>query len=959
MPSAEHPLLSVLTAQGVRAERLTHVRTLPGRAGEQADWPDWADREIVAGYRALGADRPWVHQAEAADAAWRGRHVALATSTGSGKSLGFWLPVLSDIRSAAGDRDPAANGDPRPSSSANAPRPTAIYLSPTKALAADQLHALRRVLDAAGTRDVRVTTCDGDTPREERVWAQSHADVVLTNPDFLHFALLPGHRRWSRLLRGLRYVIVDEGHAYRGVFGAHVSHVLRRLTRLAEHYAAVPTFPSVPPPARRSSTAPTDEAPTVAESGDQLGGSEARRVRFVVASATSAEPGISAGRLIGVPAGEIAVVDRDTSPAGRRTFALWQPPEIAGYGFTRSGGGSGADDDDGEPGRTGSGGTASARDDSAGEGGTSSGGPRVGDDDPWALDADPDHESPPPAEQARENPRRSATAEAADLLADLAAAGARTLAFTRSRRGAESVAQRARDHLRHAIVPATTAVVHPSERIAAYRGGYLPEERRELERAVRTGEILGLATTNALELGVDISGLDAVLVAGWPGTRTSLWQQAGRAGRAGADGLVAFVAREDPLDTYLVHHPEAVFDAPLEATVFDPENPHVLAPHLCAAAQEVPLRSADLERFGDPGHVRHVLEVLVARGALRRRASGWYWTHAQSAAGLTDLRGSGGVPVRVVEAGSGRLLGTVDAPSADGQVHDGAVYVHQGVTYVVDRFDLTDHTAVVVRHDVDYGTWSREVMEVAIVGADDGGTGEIAGSGDGSDGRAAEDRIGAVASQASGENKGAEDRAAAAAGRASGEDRPVVTRAWGPITWGIGPVEVTSQVVSFQRRRLPDLQALGTEALDLPERTLGTTAVWWSVPDFVLRAAGVGPEETPGALHAAEHASIGMLPLLATCDRWDLGGVSTELHADTGQATVFVYDAFPGGAGFAERGYQLGATWLRATRDAIAGCGCSDGCPGCVQSPKCGSYNSPLDKAAAVRLLDAVLPHAP
>ncbi|WP_307865037.1 DEAD/DEAH box helicase [Myceligenerans salitolerans] len=914
MSFAEHPLLDVLTAQGSRAERVTHVRTFPGRAGERADWPGWADPRIVAGYQALGADRPWVHQADAADAAWHGRHVALATSTGSGKSLAFWLPVLSSVRSSDGAAGPTASDDPRSPSPARSPRPTAIYLSPTKALAADQLHALRRVLDAAGASDVRVTTCDGDTPREERIWAQNHADVVLTNPDFLHFALLPGHRRWSRLLRGLRYVIVDEGHAYRGVFGAHVSHVLRRLTRLAAHYATVPSFPSFPGPAprpvaaglRAGDDAGADGSPPADATVDTDGGSsevggggapdggqglpggrEGRGVTFVVASATSADPGVSAGRLIGMPPDAVAVVDRDTSPAGRRTFALWRPPEVAGYGFVRTGGDRGDD---------------------------------AGVDDPWALDADPAHEPAGPPGGTRESPRRSATAETADLLADLAAAGARTLAFTRSRRGAESVAQRARDHLRHAIAP---AAVHPSERIAAYRGGYLPEERRELERAVRAGDILGLATTNALELGVDISGLDAVLVAGWPGTRTSLWQQAGRAGRAGADGLVAFVAREDPLDTYLVHHPEAVFEAPLEATVFDPANPHVLAPHLCAAAQEIPLRSADLVRFGAPEHVRHVLEVLVARGALRRRASGWYWTHAQSAAGLTDLRGSGGAPVRVVEAGSGRLLGTVDAPSADGQVHDGAVYVHQGLTYVVDRLDLDDRTAVVVRRDVDYGTWSREVMEVTVVGAGD----TAPGSGDTAPG--------------------------------SGEDRRITTRAWGPISWGIGPVEVTSQVVSFQRRRLPDLQTLGTEALELPERTLGTVAVWWSVPDFVLRAAEISPDEAPGALHAAEHASIGMLPLLATCDRWDLGGVSTELHPDTGEATVFVYDAFPGGAGFAERGYGLGATWLRATRDAIAGCSCPDGCPACVQSPKCGSYNSPLEKAAAVRLLDAVLAHAP
>ncbi|MGW8568063.1 DEAD/DEAH box helicase [Isoptericola sp. NPDC055881] len=827
----QHPLLDVLTAHGARADRLTHVRTFDARAGITADWPAWADPGVVEGYRALGVTRPWAHQVEAADAVREGRHVALATSTGSGKSLAFWLPALTAVR------------EPAPA--------TVLYLSPTKALAADQLAGLQRLVAAIPDGDrPRVATCDGDTPTDERRWVTEHADVVLTNPDFLHFSMLPGHRRWARLLRGLRYVVVDEGHAYRGVFGAHVSLVLRRLTRLAAHYR--PTFD-----ARLTGAPPAED----------------RSLAFVVASATTAEPAVSTGRLVGVPPQDVVAVTADTSPAGRRTFALWQPPELAGFERSRA----------------------------TGEAPTH-------DDDPWALPdpLDPTHtaqESEPvlTTRGAAEHPRRSATAETADLLADLTVHGARTLAFTRSRRGAESVAQQARDHLR----PVAAGL---DARVASYRGGYLPEERRALEEALRTGELRGLATTNALELGVDISGLDAVLVAGWPGTRVSLWQQAGRAGRAGAEGLVAFVAREDPLDTYLVTHPEAVFDAALEATVFDPANPHVLAPQLCAAAQELALRAEDLAAFGDPLAVREVLDVLVARGALRRRPSGWYWTHAQPAAGMADLRGSGGRPVRVVEATTGRLLGTVDAGSADGQVHDGAVYVHQGATFVVDRLDLADHVALVVRKDVEHGTWSHEVMEIAI---DEDG------------------------------------------------HRPVVGRDWGPVRWGLGPVEVTSQVVSFQRRRLPDMQVLGTEPLDLPSRTLATTAVWWSVPDFVLRAAGVSPEEAPGALHAAEHASIGLLPLLATCDRWDLGGVSTELHPDTGEATVFVYDAYPGGAGFAERGYALGARWLRATRDAIAACSCADGCPACVQSPKCGSDNAPLDKSAAVRLLDAVLSHAP
>jgi DEAD/DEAH box helicase domain-containing protein len=497
--------------------------------------------------------------------------------------------------------------------------------------------------------------------------------------------------------------------------------------------------------------------------------------------------------------------------------------------------------------------------------------------------------------EPEDRPRRTATAEVADLLADLTAAGARTLAFTRSRRGAESVA---------AATQRALAEVDPRlpRTVQAYRGGYLPEERRDLERAIRSGTLRGLATTNALELGVDISGLDAVLIAGWAGTRVSLWQVAGRAGRAGADGLVALVAREDPLDTYLVHHPEAILDAPVEATVFDATNPYVLAPHLCAAAAEHPIRTDELDLFGP--HAAELLTELVERGALRRRPSGWYWTHAEPATRLTDLRGTGGDPVRVVEHATGRLLGTVDSASADSTVHDGAVYVHQGVTFVVDELRLEDGIALVTRRDVDYGTWARWLTTTDIVTIDE-------------------------------------------------------QVAWGPLTWGFGTVDVTSQVLSYQRRRLPDFEVLGSTDLDLPARTLRTTAVWWTAPASVLEQGGVTLEVAPGALHAAEHASIGLLPLLATCDRWDLGGLSAVLHADTEQATVFVHDAFPGGAGFAERGFRLGATWLRATRDAVAACRCATGCPACVQSPKCGNGNDPLDKAAAVRLLDAVLSHAP
>ena len=798
--SGSDALLDVLLAGGRRADRLTHVEHIPARQGVTAPWPTWADPSLVRGYQALGVQEPWRHQVEAADAAWSGRHTVLATSTGSGKSLAFWLPALSAVRAdaAAGLLDPG-----RIESTAR--RGSVLYLCPTKALAADQLGGLERLLAAAASRDLRVATCDGDTDSTARRWVQEHADVVLTNPDFLHFSLLPGHRRWVRLLRSVRFVVVDESHAFRGVFGAHVAAVLRRLRRLAEHHGAHPVF--------------------------------------VLASATTSDPAVSASRLLGIPATEVVSVTDDSSPRGRKTFALWQPPEMPGL----------------------------------------------------AVDLRDDADSGPADVTPTAPVHRTATAEMADLLTDLTVAGARTLAFTRSRRAAESVAASTRDHLegvRRGL----------GGYVAAYRGGYLPEERRALERGISDGSLRALATTSALELGVDISGLDAVLIAGWPGTRVSLWQQAGRAGRAGAEGLVALIAREDPLDTYLVTHPEAIFAAPVEATVFDPTNPYVLAPHLCAAAQELPLRAADLELFG-PG-TADLLEVLVTRGALRRRSSGWYWTHAESAAWLTDLRGTGGAPVRVVEAATGRLLGTVDAAAADSTVHPGAVYVHQGATFVVDDLDLEQSVAMVRPRSVDYGTWSRWLTSIEIRGV-------------------------------------RQERRA------------------GPVTWGFGAVDVTTQVVSYQKRRIPEMTPVGGEQLDLPARTLTTTAVWWTAPASVLKEARLDDGDVPGSLHAAEHASIGLLPLLATCDRWDLGGVSTALHMDTECATVFVYDGYPGGAGFAERGFDLGARWLRATRDAIATCGCPAGCPACVQSPKCGNGNNPLDKAGALRLLDAVLAHDP
>jgi DEAD/DEAH box helicase domain-containing protein len=769
-------LLDRLVRPAGRAERLTHVEMIPARVAEPVDWPAWVAPALAARLRAAGIQAPWAHQRTAADLAHTGQSVVLATGTASGKSLGYLLPVLSSVMDGAGHRSGRGS--------------TALYLAPTKALAHDQLRSVRGL----ALPQVRAATYDGDTSPEDREWVRAHASYVLTNPDMLHRSILPRHSTWASFLRRLDYVVIDECHHYRGVFGSHVAQVLRRLRRICARYGATPTF--------------------------------------ILASATVASPELAATRLTGLP---VAAVTDDASPHGPLSFALWEPPLLP------------------------------------------------------LRDAHGEHDAPV---------RRAATTETAELLADLVALGAASLAFVRSRRGAETVALAAR----RALAETSPEL---AERIAAYRAGYLPEERRELEAALRSGALLGVAATNALELGVDVAGLDAVVITGWPGTRASLWQQAGRAGRAGQPALAVLVARDDPLDTYVVHHPSTVFGQPVETTVLDPDNVYVLGPHLCAAAQELPLTEpVDLGLFGPA--TASTLADLVRRGLLRHRTTraaaatpGWYWTGRDRAADLVDIRGAGGPPVRIVEADSGQLLGTVDADSAHATVHTGAVYLHQGESYLVRELDLDDGTALVERNAPDWSTHARDRTDIRVV-------------------------------------------------------ETLRTMRWAEADVCFGAVDVTRQVVSFQRRA-PSGDVLGEEPLDLPARQLVTRATWWTVPDDAVNAAGFDMHTVAGAAHAAEHASIGLLPLFATCDRWDIGGVSTALHPDTGMLTVFVYDGHAGGAGFAERGYTVAREWLSATRDAIVACECPAGCPSCVQSPKCGNGNEPLDKAGAVRLLEVLL----
>jgi DEAD/DEAH box helicase domain-containing protein len=762
-------LLAAALAGTAAAEHpLRHVAELPARGGRPHSWPAWAEPDVVRAFTDQGVRSPWSHQVRAAELAHAGRHVVVSTGTASGKSLAYQLPVLNAL--------------------ATDPRARVLYLSPTKALGHDQLRAAHALTTAIPRlRDVAPTAYDGDSPAEVRRFARERSRWLFSNPDMIHLSILRNHARWAVLLRGLRFVVVDECHYYRGVFGSNVAMVLRRLLRLCARYSAAPTV--------------------------------------IFASATTDSPGATAAELIGLPVEEVT---EDGSPQGARTVALWEP----------------------------------------------------------ALRTDLTGENGAPV-------RRSAGAEAARVMADLVAEGAQTLTFVRSRRAAELTALGAQARLDD-VAPELSPTV------AAYRAGYLAEDRNALERALAEGRLRGLATTNALELGVDIAGLDAVVLAGFPGTVASFWQQAGRSGRRGQGALVVLIARDDPLDTYLVHNPAALLDKPVERVVIDPANPYILGPQLLCAATELPLDDAEVSDFG----AAEVAEGLADDGLLRRRHGKYFPAPGLQPHSAVDIRGSAGGQIVIVEADTGRLLGSTGVGQAPASVHPGAVYLHQGDSYVVDSLDTEEGIAFVHAEDPGYATFARELTDILLTG--------------------------------------------------SGE-----RLTFGPVTLGLVPVRVTHQVVGYLRRRLSG-EVIDFIELDMPEHTLATTAVMYTITPDALHRNGVDAPRIPGSLHAAEHAAIGLLPLVASCDRGDIGGMSTALGRDPlGLPSVFVYDGYPGGAGFAERGFRRARTWLGATAAAIEACECTRGCPSCVQSPKCGNGNDPLDKVGAVQVLRLVLAELP
>ena len=738
-------------------KQIVHVERIPPRQASTGALRSPPHPTLQGCLEAKGLWPLYSHQAEALDALKDGDNVMVATPAASGKSLCYHLAVLDSILNDRTTR--------------------AIYLYPTKALAQDQLKGLKLLAEEL---PLEAAIFDGDTPFEERPSIKRSSQVLLTNPDMLHMGILPNHRTWARLFRGLRYVVLDECHIYRGVFGSHVANVLRRLRRICKIYSSSP--------------------------------------QFILCSATIANPGELANRLTGL---SFKVVDRNGAPYGGKQFALWNPPIV-----------------------------------------------------------DP-----------AKSTRRSTNTEAASLFSELVSRHIRTIAFVRTRRVAELVYLYARDQLEEKV-QGTGAMISP------YRASYLPEDRRRIEGALFSGELMGVAATNALELGIDVGTLDATVITGYPGSISSTWQQAGRSGRRTEESLSILVAQDNPLDQYLMNHPQALFGRSVESALVSPENPYVIQPHLLCAAYESPLTAEDQEAFG-PGFAEH-LDALEQMGTLRHAQGKWYITTQVSyPAERINIRSTSADSYLVLEETSGAILETVEEASVFQQLHPGAIYLHQGEPYLVKSLDPGSRTAHVGPADGDYYTQTKDVTDIRI--------------------------------------------------------RDVLrSRMAGGVKVYLGHVEVTNQVLGFKRRKPFTEEVIGEEHLDLPPRRFNTVALWFDLPEHVLEAVTEERLDLAGGLHAAEHAAIGVLPLFALCDRNDIGGVSTPLHPDTGEPQVFIYDGHPGGIGIAERGYQIIEELWDTTLRAVSECGCSDGCPSCIQSPKCGNNNHPLDKGVATVMLAAL-----
>ena len=751
-PAAAAQPWQELLATGREDERLVHSDRYDGRAGRHVTIPEELNPLVAGALEHAGIETLYTHQAQAVYSAFASSTI-VTTGTASGKSLCFQLPalqVLTDDRNAR-----------------------ALFLYPTKALAQDQARSLARFGLA---RHLRPAIYDGDTPRHERSAIRRKSNLIITNPDMLHVGILPHHDAWGDFFSNLAFVVVDEAHVYRGVFGSHVGNVLRRLRRAAQIHGTDP--------------------------------------RFLLTSATIANPLELAATLTGLT--DFNLIDADGAPRAEREIAMWNPPLL---------------------------------------------------DEKLGI-------------------RASALYEAAEVFSELITKGARTICFMKSRKGVELILRHARDRL-----PAELA-----ERIEPYRAGYTSQQRHEIERRLTSGELLGVVSTDALELGIDIGELDAAVCVTFPGTVASLRQMWGRAGRRGR-GLAVYIAGEDALDQFFCRHPTEFLSKPVEAAILDPASPEILAEHLLCAAHEAPLTPADQAFFGDTtGPLAH---ELTEAGLLRERATGFVPRRADDyPAARTALRSASADSFVLLDSGTGEVLGTIEASRAYATVHDGAVYLHGGRSYLVDMLDLGNRRAMLTAFSGDYYTQTKSESMTYI-------------------------------------------------------ERLEQRRETHGVTLSYGSVIYSETVLGYQRRRLQDSEVIDFQSLELPTTEFRTRALWYELDELI---DGLPGERFPadallGSLHALEHGQIAVLPLIAMCDRWDIGGLSTNAHPQTGGPSIFIYDGHPGGVGITRRGYHQFDRLVLDARRLIGECRCESGCPSCVQSPKCGNLNEPLHKAGSIELL--------
>lgn len=745
--------------------QIAHVQRVSERDAAFADVEDGLLPPVESALGRAGIERLYCHQAEAIARIRHGAHVVIVTGTASGKTLCYNVPAVETVLGN--------------------PLATALYLYPTKALAQDQLRGLGALRSKPDGIQFLAGTYDGDTPQSLRRKLRDGANILLTNPDMLHQGILPQHARWNRFFTHLKYIVIDEVHAYRGVFGSHLANVVRRLDRICRHYGSEP--------------------------------------QFICCSATIANPAEHAEHITGR---KMEVVTNDGSPRGPKQFVLWNPPRL----------------------------------EAAALGGVTD----------WRTGGD----------------RRSSLWEAVELMTVLVRGGVQTIAFVRTRLAAEMIFKNCRDMLR----PASRAL---AESVHAYRGGYLPEERREIERRLASREILGVASTNALELGIDIGTLDACLMVGYPGTVASLWQQAGRAGRGREEALVVLIAQNSPIDQYLMAHSDYLFAQNPEQAVIDPDNPHITVGHLKCAAHELPLDCESAAAFGDYASV--VLELLEENQDVTRIDGRWYWSRSEYPAADVNLRNIAGPVYTIQEESAGaRVIGTMDEISALSQLHTHAVYLHGAETYFVAKLDLEQKIARVEKRDLDYYTQSIQMSQIRI-------------------------------------------------------DEKDEEREWSGCALGFGDVTVTTTTPMFKKIRFHSRDSLGFEKLELPPQELETVAFWFAPPAEVARAMREKNLLVGEALLGIANVMVEVASLFVMSDASDIG--ATVDSSCLGRDALFIYDRYPGGMGYARRCLDRVGEIMETVHAVIRECACEDGCPSCVGSAVPAFAMTDMDASVRGRIL--------